>query len=265
MTAGGEDRGTTTFADGVGAAEWPAPPSDIVWVAEPVRAASRTEIVVRLALAAVVAGSLLLTFVAALTRPRPTDYRALLRAANAGRLVRLDLGLSERELALEPTLAGDVVRWRNDDGYYEAPVPGVIDIRAAVRAQPYVAVHPDSVRLGRLESRTHDWGRFAGGLVGFAATVLLIGGPQPRLLTKWAWFFTFGSGFGVLAYLLLGGSWRTSRLGLPARRVNGWHVAAALAAFGALGASLHPDLSRLVTPPHGDGGAYVEPARLPWP
>lgn len=36
-----------------------------------------------------------------------------------------------------------------------------------------------------------------------AVLVLLIGGPQPRFATKWAWFWLLGAGWPVVAFLLL--------------------------------------------------------------
>ena len=63
------------------------------------------------------------------------------------------------------------------------------------------------------------------GLVGMGALlVLLVGGPQPWVATKWAWFWMFGLplGLGVLGFLLLAGPTRgLSAPEHPERRLTG--------------------------------------------
>lgn len=78
------------------------------------------------------------------------------------------------------------------------------------------------------------------GFAGLATLILLIGGPQPRLATKWAWFWLLGIGPLSLAFLLLEPVPVWQREALPARNrlTGGWGFVIALVA-GLVGSALH--------------------------
>lgn len=119
---------------------------------------------------------------------------------------------------------GGLVRWQTEDGRYEAALPSrYSDVEEAVRAQPYVAAHPDSVTFDQLhETSVPDaWV----GMMPLLAVIALIGAPQPRLLTKWGWFWAMALGVGLLPYLIFGGSLRRATPAPSGRRLNGWVVA----------------------------------------
>lgn len=83
------------------------------------------------------------------------------------------------------------------------------------------------------------------GIAGLATFILLVSGPQPRLATKWAWFWLMGIGPLGMAFLLLEPVPVWLRDALPARQrlTGGWAflitilvgiVASATNGFGAV-------------------------------
>lgn len=80
----------------------------------------------------------------------------------------------------------------------------------------------------------------AAGLAGIATLVLLVGGPQPRLATKWAWFWLMGLGPLPLAFLLLEPVpvWLREAQPVRQRLTGGWALLIAIA-VGALASTTH--------------------------
>lgn len=77
------------------------------------------------------------------------------------------------------------------------------------------------------------------GLAGLATLVLLVGGPQPRLATKWAWFWLLGVGPLGVAFLLLEPVPVWLRDALPARtRLTGGWAFLLMIAAGILASTL---------------------------
>jgi hypothetical protein len=178
---------------------------------------------------------------AATAGPRKVaDPDAVLRDAAAGRVVRVD----DR---------GDRVRWQTrDGGLYEATLDGgsPLEVEASVRRQPAVAANPGSVTFGRIaRPATPRPVRLAGAALVLACVIGLFAGPQPRLLTRWAWFWAIGAGLPVTAaYLLFGGSWRHGRPGVPRRRVGGITVVVVAIGVNALVPSATDAVVRLRNP-----------------
>lgn len=211
-------------------------PSDLFFedtLAVPLRHAHPVEKVLRLLAVALLLLSFATSTWARLSAPRYVpDTHAVLREAAAGRLVAVDrVRYRDAALTEEETRDG-VFRWRTRDGTYVSPAPPY-DLARGVRAQPYVAAHPGSVTFGRIgQYEPPLWTRLLFPLVYLGAIVLLFRSPQPRLLTRWGWAFTFRTGVGLVAYLLLGGSAARATGRPPGRRVNGWVVVGTATALG---------------------------------
>jgi peptidoglycan/LPS O-acetylase OafA/YrhL len=76
-----------------------------------------------------------------------------------------------------------------------------------------VKANPGAIRRGAIDAPPVDPRNRRGwrGLGMLAAVALLVAtGPEPRLATRWAWFWLSATGVGLLAYVLAGGSRFTS-------------------------------------------------------
>ena len=101
------------------------------------------------------------------------------------------------------------------------------------------------------------------------AALTLIGAPQPRLLTKWGWFWALVPGIGLLPYLVFGGSTHRATTTPSGRRLNGWVVALAPVAIGMtlglLSLGLRdvepPNLRGVLNPAPVTTGDFREPPR----
>ncbi|MDQ1711754.1 MAG: hypothetical protein QOE45_1204 [Frankiaceae bacterium] len=191
------------------------------WTGAALRETPPVERAVRLALALAIVVLCAITATVATAGPRwVDDQNAVLRDAAAGRVVRVDATpdhTPSRGFAA-------YVRWRTrDGGRYESrsPVAPGDDIAFAVRRQPYVAAHPGSVTFGAVERPRVPFPLSAGlPLAALLGTLLLIVSPQPRWLTKWAWFWAFGTVVALGLYLLFGGAFSTGRAGASDRRLG---------------------------------------------
>jgi hypothetical protein len=221
--------------DGEDYGEWRECRSEQMW------RGPRIEVVWRSALAVFVLAVYLLGLWAHVHQPRYVDdYRALLRDANAGRVVRVapyrsddTSHLRDRQQTMRAWRDG-LVRWQTREGRYEAPLPERYgEVEAVVRAQPYVAAHPGSVTFAPL-AKPPTIPRELVSSLGFLVALTLISAPQPRLLTKWGWFWAVVNGVGLIPYLIFGGSTRRATPSPSGRRLNGWVVVLAPMAIGML-------------------------------
>lgn len=92
------------------------------------------------------------------------------------------------------------------------------DAGVAVERRPHQYPDYHEVYGWRLPS----WTSLVTFIVGFTALLLLIGGPQPRRATRWAWFWLMWAAppVGFLGFLLLGGL-LSPRPSVPGRRLTG--------------------------------------------
>lgn len=191
------------------------------------REAHPVERIVRILLAALVLAYTLLAawgWLHRTTNVDAFDQEALLRDAAAGRIVRLDDGV-------RPDGVRTAVRWRTRNGAtYQTQAPAFTDVRASVERQPYVAAHPGSITYGHIAEPPVRFSKESGlvFLVVNGLGLALILSTEPRLLTKWGWYWTFVAWVGVPAYLLFGGSALRGRPGVTERRLNAWQVIAGI-------------------------------------
>jgi hypothetical protein len=201
-------------------------------LAAPLRDASRFERVLRCLLAALVAAALGFTFYESVRGPTVVEshtiYAALLNAAGAGQVTRID-----------DTRDAYVV-WKQTDGHvYAQRAYDLVDLRASVAAQPYVRAHPGSIRYGPIAARPvvkPERRRVARALGTMAILLAIVTGPAPRHFTRWGWLWICGTGVGVVPYLLLSGSRRRTAPARPWRRDGVF--GAAVAVVYALAATL---------------------------
>lgn len=247
---------------------WPPYEAKRYEYAARLRDASRIELLVRIALALVVLTSLAGAAWEALHRPRyVADYGVLLSDVAAGRVMLLDPdpdhGVVNHSVPKHLRGYEQALAWRTSRrGWYITTIPKDIDPDAAIRAQPYAKDHPNAPPLGRVPVPSGPWVPWRlFSLPVFAA--LLAARPQPRLLTRWGWFWLLPTPVGPPAYLLLGGS--VSRgTGEPApRQYTGWHVVAAVTVASLLLLPLRGHAPDLLTPRHAPAGSYVEPPAHP--
>lgn len=169
--------------------------------AVPLSEASRTERIVHYVLAAILVGLLVVEVSDWLRRPHlvhdSTPYTALLNDVAAGEATVIDD-------------SGDgYVLWQTRDGTTYAARRRARDLRRTIAAQPAIRRDPDAVRFGRIDAPPVDSDnrrRWRETIYFLGALLLVAAGPEPRHATRWAWFWIARTGFGLLAFLLLGGS-----------------------------------------------------------
>jgi hypothetical protein len=188
------------------------------FTAAALRDAHPAERALRIVLALVVLAGTVVTCAVWFQGPREVRANRLLAAAAAGRVTRVDTVSTPGR-----------IRWRTRGGAaYQADLTFTgPDVRASVEAQPYVRAHPGSVTYGPVRTATVPPPlRVAMLVVTVGCVLALLVSPQPRYLTRWAWFWTFRPFVGVVAYLLLAGSVRRGRPGTPTprQRFNGWQT-----------------------------------------
>ena len=193
-------------------------------VVSPVAPPSRLVAVARVVAALVVVAAFAHWF----TQPVERSLGDLLRGLEAGEVTRVVLGP-----ATEEGMVGSFaqrVEWETSgrDGYatyWVNTVPGeqVDDDTLIVQA---VADSPGAVALERraeyyLGPSGIQWSPFA--IVHLMMLFVLIGGPQPRWATKWAWFWLSFLPLGWAAFLLLEPVlvWRRRESYPPERRFTG--------------------------------------------
>lgn len=93
-------------------------------------------------------------------------------------------------------------------------------------------------------SEVSGWLAWGGLPVGVATLALLIAGPEPRLATRWAWFWLFGldaplGALVVLGYFILGGPTFKFSGVCPGsgRLTGGWAFLLAVLSSGVLAAA----------------------------
>lgn len=184
------------------------------------------------------------------------DYTVVLRDASAGRL---------EQYAFEPATDDvlpdgyrprgvEVIRWRTSHGEYVASVRDDASLRdqlAAIAGVPR-GEHPAE----RPIRHTPWWDRVR--LANLVVLVMVVAGPQPRLCTRWGWFFLTSTVVGTVPFLLAGGSCVTGRVEPAARRrLRGIH-ALLIAAVLYGGAHLAYDTTNgAFTPPPAPAQAFV--------
>lgn len=193
-------------------------------VVTPVAPPSRLAVMVRVVAALVVVAAFAHWF----TQPVERSLGDLLRGLEAGEVTRVVLGP-----AAEEDMVGGFaqrVEWEvpGRDGYafYESStVPGERVDEDAVIVQA-VADSPGAVVLERraeyfMGPSGIRWSPFA--IVHLMMLFVLIGGPQPRWATKWAWFWLSFLPLGWAVFLLLEPVplWRRTMSHPPERRFTG--------------------------------------------
>ena len=152
------------------------------------------------------------------TRNGGDSYGTLLNDVADGEVVTIDD--SRARYIVWRTRDGDVFAEHDPDSF------GWFDLRASVAAQPYVRANPSAIRYERIDApirRDGGWIDVLARLGLLAFLSLLVTGPQPRLFTRWGWFWFAWTGVGLVAYLLFAGSRRRTRHEAP-ERITGGHA-----------------------------------------
>lgn len=193
-------------------------------VVVPVAPSSRLVVVARVVAVLVVVAA----FAHWLTGPVERSLGDLLRGLESGEVTRIVLGVP----AEEGMIGGFAqrVEWEGPgrDGYatYEvSTLPGEMKDEDALIVQAV----PDSPASVVVERRDEYWFGPTGmrwnplGIVHLVMLLVLIGGPQPRWATKWAWFWLSFLPLGWAVFLLLEPVpvWRRTPSYPPERRFTG--------------------------------------------
>lgn len=170
-------------------------------------------------------------------RPLERDLFALLQALNEGQVTSLVVG------TVEPFESGEVtghVEWEDGHGAWfttyriSTDLGDEVDELAEIRV--WAATAPEPVPI---ETRpnwfgpTSEWN--VGAIAGLIALIVLVAGREPRLATRWAWWWlAFAQPLAWAAYLLLEPTpaWSAAPRRTRSRRLTGGWVFVIMFLFG---------------------------------
>lgn len=127
----------------------------------------------------------------------------------------------------------DYLLWRAAEGgttrVYAERRYDIVNLRATIDAQPFVEANPGAIRYERIDAVIRDdrddSTRGLDALLVLTVIALVTFGPEPRRINRWGWYWVALSGVGLVAYLMLSGSYvRTEDAEPPPDRLRGRDV-----------------------------------------